>query len=127
MVNVVNMFNIILNNILFYFDSIIIDLGLIRFAKQNLEKKLHLLSLGEIHDVNQAKKLKEKVTKMIIVNGLLFFVSHVPEFVVTLVVLALHTQLANKCMNEMSCVEMIDIAQTFNFLLMIKKKFINCQ
>ena len=115
---VFNMINIILNNVLFFFISIVIDIGLIRFAKQNLERKLNISSLGELHGVNQAKNLKEKVTKMIIVNGLLFFVSHVPEFVVTLVMLALHNQLAYKCMNEISCLEMIDIAQTFNFLSM---------
>ena len=38
-----NMINIILNNILFFFVSIIIDIGLIRFAKQNLKIKLNLL------------------------------------------------------------------------------------
>ena len=84
MFKVFNMINIILNNVLFIFVSIIIDLGLIRYENQNLKKKLYLLSLGEIHDVNHAKMLKVKVTRMIIVKGLLFLVSHAPEFVVTL-------------------------------------------
>ena len=73
---------------------------------------------GEMHDVNHEIKLKEKVKKMIITNGMLFFVSLIPEFAMTQAILVLGKQLGDSCMNDMSCIELIEITHTFNFLSM---------
>ena len=55
---------------------------------------------------------------MIVTNGLLYFVSHAPEFTMTLILLILDKYLANSCLEDVSCVELIDIAQVFNFMSM---------
>ena len=122
-----NLINTISNDILFFFISIFIDLGLIRFTNQNLERKKRIFAGGDMHELNQlnqAIKLKEKVNKMIITNGLLYFLSHVPDLAITIVVLVLDKQLINSCMGEMSCVELIDIAQVFNFFPMSLQIFV---
>ena len=120
-----NMINVICNNILFFFVSILIDASLIRFTNQNVERKKRLFAGGDnMRDLKQAIRIKEKVNKMIVTNGLLYFVSHVPEFALTLVVLALNTQLADSCMHDMSCVELFDIAQVFNLFSMSLQIFV---
>ena len=113
-----NVINNILNNICFMFISILIDVGLVRFTNQNLVRKRRLFVGREAHDVNQAIKLKEKVNKMVIANGLLYFVSHAPEFTTTIFLLAFNKQLSIYCADKFSCVELVDTAQVFNLLSM---------
>ena len=113
-----NIINNILNNICFMFISISIDVGLIKFTSENVARKKRLFVDEDTQDVIQAIRLKEKVNKMIITNGLLYFVSHSPEFVMTIVLLVFYEQLWTYCSDKMSCVEIIDIAQVFNFLSM---------
>ena len=111
-----NMLNNILNNIFFLCISIIIDVGLIRFTKQNLERKRRLFA--EEDKLKQAIMLKENVTKLIITNGLLYFVSHMPEFAVTILLLVFEKKLGVSCQYHFMCSEFIEIAQTFNFFSM---------
>ena len=123
-----NMVNNIFNNILFFFISILIDVGLIRFTNHNLERKKHLFNGEETLELTQAKKLKEKVNKMIVTNGLLYFMSHAPEFVMALVILVFEKRLSNICLKSISCVELIDITHVFSFIsmcfqILIFKKF----
>ena len=123
--SVINMFNNILNNMLFLSISILIDVSLIGFTKQNLERKRLLFAGGENQrEVNQAIKLKEKITKLIITNGLLYFVSHMPDFVVTLFFLVLEKKLKYTCQTRYSCLEMIDIVKSFNLISMVFQFFV---
>ena len=103
---------------MFLFISVCIDVGLIRFSNQNIERKKRLFADGNAQDMDRAIKLKEKINKMIITNGLLFFVSHLPEFAMTVLLLAFEKQFANSCSENVSCIEMIDVAQAFNFVAM---------
>ena len=73
---------------------------------------------------NKEQKLKEKVTKMIIINGFIYFVSHIPKFAVTLVMLAFEKQVWYNCTDKMHCVELIEIAQAFNLISMSFQIFV---
>ena len=108
------LFRIILNNIVFFFISICIDIGLIRFTNQNLERKRKLFTADESLVLVQAISLKDKVNKMIITNGILYFLSHVSEFVLTILLLIFEKKISNYCLHLFSCVEIIEMAQTFN-------------
>ena len=118
MFTALNMINTLVDNILFFVINIVIDVGLIQFTNQNLERKRRLFTGGETRDLSQAITLKKNVTKMIIVNGLLYFVSHVPEFIFTVFMLFLSTELASTCGGKVSCIELNDIAKTLNFFSM---------
>ena len=109
------MVNTILNNMVFFFISIIIDLSLIRFTNQNLERKRKLITREDSPGLVQALKFKENMNRMIITNGLLYFVSHVPEFFVTLLLLVYKNSLSIYCTTFFSCIEFVEIAQVFNF------------
>lgn len=108
------MINNILNNIVFFLLGFVVDMGLFRFAGQNLKRKKRLFH-NEENRLIQALKLKEKINKIIFTNGLLFFLSHLPEFVVTFLLIVFGNVLERYCMYLFSCVEFIEMAQVFSF------------
>ena len=113
---ILNMINNVLNNVVFFFISIFIDVGLIQFTNENLAHKRRLFDNVESHAVKKAIKLKEKVNMMIITNGLLYFVSHVPEFIMFLFMTIYGQDLLFYCTQFVSCVDLVEISQPFNFL-----------
>ena len=111
---ILNMINNILNNILFLFVSVIIDVCMIRFANKNYQHKKELF-----HDpkhLDEALKHKKKIRKLIITNGVLFFFSHVPEFASTLLLIVFKARLNYFCFTYFSCTEINDVFQVFVFL-----------
>ena len=111
-----NMINNVLNNIFFFFISIIIDIGLIRFANQNLQRKRRLFTDETSASLIEAIKLKQKINKMILTNGCLYFFTHLPEFVMTLFTLILDKKYLIYFMYRFSLTELIEISQSFNFI-----------
>jgi len=92
---ILNLINNIVNNVLFLFLSIIVDIWMIRFANKNYEHKIKLF-----HDkkhLNEALEHKKKIRKLIITNGCLYFVSHVPEFVSTLLLIVFKERIKYFC------------------------------
>jgi hypothetical protein len=64
-----------------------------------------------------AIKFKNKLNKMIITNGTLYFFSHIPEFFVTVLVLFRDSaDFVSLCMWEFDCNHLIEMAQTFHFI-----------
>ena len=117
------MLNNVLNNILFLFISIFIDIGLIRFANQTVNRRLHMISPLEnanedIH-LTQALKLKEKINKMILSNGLLYIISHFPDFITTVLLLVFKKKLEYSCFFVISCIDLEEMAQAFNFFSIV--------
>ena len=119
---VLNMINNIFDNVTFLLISVIIDVLLIRFSSRLLKNKQSLASTAE--HLNEALRYKEKVNKMIITNGTLYFVSHVPEFVVTVMLIVYEKKLADFCLGMFSCTKMIELAQSFNILSISLQFFI---
>ena len=113
---VLNMFNNILNNVVFFFVSIFIDIGLVYFTNQNIENKRKLFGNTESHALNKAIKLKDKVNRMIIYNGLLYFVSHAPDFFMFLLMTIYNNDLSLYCIKLFSCTDLLEISQIFCLL-----------
>ena len=123
---VINLINSILNNIIYLFISVIIDVLLINFSNRNLERKKKLTN--EKEQLEHAIKLKEKVNKMVITNGSLYFVSHFPQFLITLILFVYKSRLSSVCFYYIPCNEFLELMQTFNlisigFQFFIFKKF----
>jgi hypothetical protein len=111
---ILNLLNNIFNNIIFIFLSVIIDISLIRFTNQYLKSKVNLIK-DEKH-LYDIVKYKQKLNKMIITNGSLYFFSHVPEFLVTIMLIAYRKRLAQFCYFFFTCAELIEMAQAFSFV-----------
>ena len=125
---ILNLINSLLNNIVYLCVSVLIDILLIHFTNNNLKHKLHLTNDAKI--LNEAIKFKRKVNKMIVVNGILYFVSHAPQFVVILGFFVLKKKLNGFCYFYFQCDDFLEILQTFSlvvisFSFFIYKKFDN--
>ena len=99
----------VLNNVVFLVVGIFVDILLFNYTKKNLQRKETLFHDSE--KLSQAIKLKEKVNKMVIANGSLYFVSHFPEFCVTIVLLVFNKKIASFCYHSISCTDLIEITQ----------------
>ena len=69
------------------FISVFIDICMIRYSNKVIKEKMSI----KCPHIADAIQYKNKLNKMIITNGTLFFFSHIPEFAVTLVVSFLKT------------------------------------
>ena len=119
---ILNIVNNVLNNVLFLFLSIFIDVSMIRFTNKNLAHKKQINA--DLKHIKEAQMLKAKVNKMIIVNGLLYFVSHVPEFICTLALIVLKRELTDFCYFVYSCFKLLENMQTLNFLSISLQLFV---
>ena len=117
-----NLVNNLLNNVIFLVFSILIDASLIKFSNENLKRKLEM-SLDEAH-VLEAIKLKKKINKMIVTNGTLYFFSHIPEFLTTIFLIIFSKRLAHFCYVYISCLELSELAESFNFLSIASQIFV---
>jgi hypothetical protein len=101
-----NLINNILNNVLFLFISIFVDIFMVRYSSKVVEKKKKLNS----PHLAEAIQYKTKLNKMIITNGTLFFFSHFPELLVTLIFyFNKSTEFINFCYGIFDCTILIDI------------------
>ena len=125
---ILNLINSVLNNIVYLCVSVFIDILLIHFTKTNLKHKIHLTN--DVKILNEAIKFKAKINKMIILNGMLYAVSHVPQFVVTVAFFVLQKKLNGFCYFYLQCDDFLELCQTFSlvaisFSFFIYKRFDN--
>jgi hypothetical protein len=111
---ILNLVNSVLNNVVFLFVSIAIDVLMVKFAQDNIRRKKHVAIDGK--HLEDAKKLKNKINKMILINVLLYFLSHIPDFLTTLVLIVLKNNFTQFCYGYFSCQELLEISQGLNFL-----------
>jgi hypothetical protein len=108
-----NLINNILNNVLFLFISIFVDIFMIRYSNKVVEKKKKLNS----PHLAEAIQYKTKLNKMIITNGTLFFLSHFPEFLVTLIFYFYKSKgFIDFCYVSYNCTSIIEMGQVFHFI-----------
>jgi hypothetical protein len=109
-----NVINNILNNVLFIFVSICVDACMIRYSNQVIKQKK---ALNCPNVTEAAIEYRNKLNKMIITNGTLFFLAHIPELIITLIVSFRKTyDFVEFCTLGFDCSHLIEIAQTFHFI-----------
>ena len=120
-----DLINNVINNVLFLFLNLCVDVALVRFTNHYLARKKQLLTTHENLDkINEAIKLKEKVNKMVITNGLLYFCSHFVEFLALLLLLVYRKKFNWFCFTGFSCTELVEMTQTFNLLVISMQMFV---
>ena len=108
-----NIINNILNNVLFLFYFISISICMIQHSNKVIKKKIALNSPHLADTI----KFKKKLNKMIITNGILFLIAHIPEFVVTLIVLFRSSHdFVEFCLLGFDCNHLVEMAQAFHFI-----------
>ena len=111
---ILEMINNILNNIVFVFVSLLIDLFLFRFAGQTLSRKKKLSS--DAAHLDEAIKYRDHINWLVLLNSLMYFCSHVPEFVTQILLLVFKKRLTDFCYFYFSCSKILEISQPFNLV-----------
>ena len=99
--NFFKIFNRALNDLLFVILNLLVDIVLFVKFKQHMDRKLK-----QINDLAQHKlieKSKKSLNRMILFNSFIYIVSHLPEFLVTLLLIVYSKMISNFCNNKFSC------------------------
>jgi hypothetical protein len=123
---VLNIINNFIKDILFFFINLIIDILLFKNSKQNLENKKRVLN--DAKKIDMAIKLKNKMNKMVLINGIVFFIAYFPEFISNILLIVYDKKINIFCYQYISCNDLNEFAQFFNFIsiglqFFILKKF----
>ena len=110
-----NLINNMIKNVVFIILSLVVDVLMIRYLSKVIEKKR---ALNSPH-LEEAIKLKTKLNKIIITNGIVFFLSNMPEFIVTLSFIFNKSDVfSNFCIAAFNCTDIIETTQSFHFISM---------
>jgi hypothetical protein len=108
---ILDLINNILNNIVFILVNLIIDLSLLRFSHKKYNEKKNLTNDRTI--LEEAHNSKEKITKMVLINSVFFFISHFPAFLSTIFMMIFHEKISKFCLFMFSCKKILEIFQSF--------------
>lgn len=114
--------NSILNDVCMVVLNIIIDIVLIRRLHRHLEEKTSLTQIVTTDYHKNIKKTKKRVNRMVFLNSCLYIISHLPEFLTTLLLIVYSTKIAKFCMFNFSC-DLINEEAEFFSLISISCQF----
>ena len=123
---VFNIINDFIKDVLFFFTNLIIDILLFRTSQKNVKHKKKILN--DIIKIDIAIKFKNKMNRMVFLNGILFFIAYFPEFITNITLIVFDKKINLFCYQNISCSVLNEFAQFFNFIsiglqFFILKKF----
>ena len=80
-------------------------------------------SISEMHLI-EIQKSKKNVNRMVIINGFVYALSHMPEFVVRILLVSMAKKLENFCSEKLSCDLGNEEAQVFYLISLVLQFFI---
>ncbi len=110
------------NDILFFVLNLVIDSLLLKFFNRDMQRKLRMRS--PTLDSADLLKKKKKVNRMVFTNGFIIFVTHMPEFVVTLMLLVFRNRIANFCTYKLPCDLIDEEAQSLSLVSTVAQCFV---
>ena len=117
-----NLVNNFIKDCFLFVANLVIDIYLFKYSKKNLENKKKVLN--DAKKIGIAIKLKNKMNKMVLINGVTFFVAYSPEFITNILLIAFDKKINDFCYQFMSCSELSEFAQFFNFISIGMQYFI---
>ena len=112
--SILNLINNVFNNVLFIVLSIVVDVLLYRFSRKYVEEKMKMF-----HDQKQkdeALEHQKKINRLIFTNVVLYFVSHLPEFITTILVISFKHKLEHFSLYFFTNSKLIELAEAFSLL-----------
>ena len=120
--NGIKMFNNVINNILFFLLTIILDIILLNGITDIIRHKMKVL---ENIKLEEEEKKKKKLSIMVLVNGVIYLISHLPEFLTMSLLIVYNDSLVTFCLNKMRCDKLNEMAQFFNYISILSQFSIN--
>jgi hypothetical protein len=102
------------NDILMFIFNIALDLFMLKYFNQVID---HNISLSNTNaDNTDLLNKKKKVNRLVILNGFLFFISHMPEFIISILLLSFREKITHFCTHQIPCDLLNEEAQFFNLI-----------
>ena len=120
--NALKSINQLFNGIVVVILNFLVDLCLIKVFNKEINTKMKMKL--STHKVDELMKKKENLSKMVIVNGLIYFVSHMPKCVTTLLLVVFTSKLRMFCIERISCDLLNEEAEFFALFSMISNFYI---
>jgi hypothetical protein len=98
-----------------------IDLFLLNQYFSNLNQKRKISPSLQTDDLD---KLKHKTVKMVAFNGVIHFISHFPDFMITILLIHYKKFVENFCIFKLPCDLINEEAQFFNVFIILSQFFI---
>ena len=122
---ILNLINNSLNNIVTFILNVLVDVFLLKYIKDIIKKKSQSLGPEQTEaNLSHTKKVKKKITLLLIFDGFFYFLTHIPAFGVTVWLIADKDQLSEFCYWYFPCPEIIDMAQAFELIFISFQFFI---
>jgi hypothetical protein len=112
--------DIFVNDLLFFILNVIVDVVLYFLFKKEIEKK-KLVTSANIHELEEKQK---DLNKMLLINGFVYFLSHFPQFLFTLLMIFNLETIAKFCLYKLSCDLVNEITGFFTLLIITFQFFI---
>jgi hypothetical protein len=120
--NALKIFNSVLSSVIMVILNVVIDLSLLKDYGIDIKKKLKMaFTKKKIEDLKEKKK---KVNKMVLIYGSIFFFSHMPEFLTTILLISFAKQISAFCQQKLSCDLINEEAEFFNLISIVSNFFI---
>ena len=120
---IIKIFNNFFNDVLLLILTLITDILLFKNYGEILLRKRELNVVSS--KVSKANDAKQRITKMIIINGVIYFAAHVPELLSVILLYVFRIDFHEFCSFEMTCDKINEIAEFFIFISIIAQFFIN--
>jgi hypothetical protein len=75
--------------------------------------------------LEEEEKKKKKLSIMVLVNGVIYLISHLPEFLTMSLLIVYNDSLVTFCLNKMRCDKLNEMAQFFNYISILSQFSIN--
>ena len=85
---------------------------MLKYFNQVIDHKISLRNPSA--DNTDLLNKKKKVNRLVIVNGILFFISHMPEFIIAVLLLSFRVKITHFCTHQIPCDLLNEEAQFFN-------------
>ena len=120
--NIMRIVSSFINDVLFFLITIIFDIFLINGINLFIKRKKNLIE-NFVED-EDAKK-RNKLSKMIIINNIIYLISHLPEFLLTISLIIFPDQIYFLCTKNFKCENFNELAQVFIFISIISQLSLN--
>jgi hypothetical protein len=91
-----------------------LDLFMLKYFNQVIDHKISLRKSNA--DNTDLLNKKKKVKRLVIVNVILLFFSHMPEFIIAILLLSFRDKITHFCTNQIPCDLLNEEAQFFNLI-----------
>ena len=115
--------NKFLNDILCFVLNIFVDICLLKMFNRNIRHKQHF-GIRKDNSETNTQKVKTNINRMIITNGVLYFVAHAPEFVSTLLLVIYSRRIKSICTEKITCDGLNDVAQLFTLISITSQLYV---